>query len=125
MRVEVFGGWVELRDPELVPERLRRPLVSKSVKAAQFADLDLEASDTDGEQASQAVDFFSELNDLLALALVEAWSFSEPITIDGLMNLPGKSYDSIRKEVAPLVSKLMPDFGVTDDPKALTETSSD
>ena len=125
MRVEVFGGWVELRDPELVPERLRRPLVSQSVLASQFANVDLESDDVDSELASKAVDFFSTLNDLLAVALVEEWSFSEPITIEGLMNLPGKSYDSIRREVSPMVSKLMPDFGATDDPKALTETSND
>ena len=125
MRVEVFAGWIELRDPELVPERLRRPVVAQSVKAAQFSDIDLESDDVDIEEATRALDFFSDLNDHLAMALIEAWSFAEPITIDGLLNLGGKTYDSIRKEVAPFVAKLMPDFGATEDPKALTETLND
>ena len=125
MRVEVFAGWIELRDPELVPERLRRPVVAQSVKAAKFGDIDLEAADVDSDTASEALEFFSDLNDRLAMALIEAWSFPEPITIDGLLNLGGKTYDSIRQEVAPFVAKLMPDFGATDDPKAIIETSND
>lgn len=121
MRIEVFNGWVELRDPELVPERLRRPVVEQSIRAAKFSDLDMEADDLDATAAGDAIAFFSELNDTLALALISGWSFDEPLTLDGLLNLGGRTYDDIRREVAPFVSKLLPDFGVTDDPKVITE----
>jgi len=121
MRIEVFNGWVELRDPELVPERLRRPVVEQSIRATQFADLDMDSDDLDPQAAGDAIAFFSELNDILSVALISEWSFNEPISIDGLLNLSSKTYDDIRREVSPFVSKLLPDFGVTDDPKAITE----
>ena len=121
MRVEVFNGWIELRDPELVPERLRRPVVEQSIRATKFADLDMESDDLDPSEAGDAIAFFSELNDTLAIALISAWSFDEPLTLDGLLNLGGKTYDDIRREVSPFVSKLLPDFGATDDPKVITE----
>ena len=115
MRVEVFSGWMQLRDPELVPERLRRPVFLKSVQAASYIIADGETPD------SEAMNFFTEFNDLLAVAMISEWSFASPITLEGLQDLPSKTYDDVRNAVSPFVSKLIPDFGVDIDPKATTE----
>jgi hypothetical protein len=112
MRIEVFNGWVQLRDPDLVPERLRRPVFEKSVQGANMFD---------GENINpEALAFFSEFNDVLAVAMISEWSFGDTITLDSLQDLPAKTYDDIRLAVAPFVTKLIPDFGVDVDPKAIT-----
>ena len=113
MRKDVFNGWIELRDPESVPERLRRPVFEKSVEGTKLASTD--------EISSDAVKFFSDFNDLLAIALIGEWSFGDVISIDTLQDLPSKTYDDIRVAVSPLVTKLIPDFGVDVDPKAITD----
>jgi hypothetical protein len=113
MRVEIFSGWIQLRDPELVPERLRRPVFEKSVQgSALFNDEDMD---------SDTIKFFSEFNDLLAIAMISEWSFDLPVTLDGLLDLPIKAYDDVRNAVAPFIDKLIPDFGVDVNPKAITE----
>jgi hypothetical protein len=113
MRTEVFNGWVELRDPDLVPERLRRPVFEKSIKASQIAE--------DFETDPTVLSFFSELNDVLAVALISAWSFGDVITVDTLQDLPARTYDDVRKAVSPLISRMIPDFGDdVIDPKATT-----
>jgi hypothetical protein len=114
MRNEVFNGWIELREPDLVPERLRRPVFEKSIMASQLA-ADIETDPT-------VLSFFSELNDVLAVALISAWSFGDVISVDTLQDLPAKTYDDVRKLVSPLVSRMIPDFGDdVEDPKAITE----
>jgi len=118
MKVEVFNGWIELRDPELVPERLRRPVFNMSVKGAGIMSGDNDQVNT------EAINFFSDFNDLLAVAMIESWSFNIPLSVDGMLDLPGKTYDDIREAVTPFVSDLIPDFGVDVDPKAITETSN-
>jgi len=117
MKTEVFGGWVVLREPDLVPERLRRPVFEKTSAGANFT--------ADGNVSPEALAFFSEFNDLLVVAMVAEWSFENPISLDGVMDLPSKTYDDLRKLVAPFVSKLIPDFGVDVDPKVTIEPSSE
>lgn len=115
MRVEVFNGWIELRDPDLVPERLRRPVFEKSIKASQLA-ADIETDPT-------VLSFFSELNDVLAVALIESWSFGDSITETSLQDLPARTYDDVRKAVSPFVSRMIPDFGDdVENPKATTDS---
>jgi len=114
MRQDVYNGWIDLRNPDLVPERLRRPVFQKSVEGASL--------DTDGETPDgEALKFFSEFNDLLAVAMISEWSFDLPIAVDSLLDLPSKTYDDIRTACAPYLEKLIPDFGVDVDPKAITE----
>ena len=109
-RQDVFNGWVELRDPDLVPEKLRRPLLEFAATGASF--------NTD-EATPEAIKFFSEFNDLLAVAVIEAWSFGD-VTLDGLLELPKRTYDEIRGLVAPLFTRLMPSFETDPDPKVIT-----
>jgi hypothetical protein len=116
MRVDVFNGWIELRDPDLVPERLRRPVFERSADGAK-------TFDENGDQvSSEVLAFFSEFNDLLAVAMVASWSFGDVVSVDTLQDLPAKTYDHIREAVAPFISKLIPNFGDdVSDPKATTE----
>jgi hypothetical protein len=117
-QVNVTGGWVILREPELVPERLRRKLVNLSVEGAPLV-ANLEAKQT---PATSDIEFIESFNDNLALALLKEWSFDLPIDKEGLLDLPGPVYDEIQKLCAPLVRRLMPNFGVDPDPKVITES---
>ena len=107
---DVAGGWLVLRDPKEVPERLRRPILLKgnaiAKQTAAIANGSVEASNIDEDTLAGMFAF----NDLLAVALISEWSFAEPITVEGLGNLPGKTYDSVQKIVAPLITAVMPDF---------------
>jgi hypothetical protein len=114
MRVEVFSGWIELREPNLVSERLRRPVFEKSVSGSSLVE------EEDNVVSEETMRFFSEFNDLVALAMIKEWSFEFPISLEGLLDLPSRTYDDVRKAVTPFVNELIPDFGVDPDPKATT-----
>jgi hypothetical protein len=116
MRIDVYNGWIELRDPAQVPERLRRPVVACSSAAAALEDIDENNIST--ETITKTLEFYSEFNDLLAVAMVESWSWSMPVSTESLLELPSRAYDDIRKAVAPYVRQLLPDFSVSgvDDP---------
>jgi hypothetical protein len=114
MRVEVFSGWIQLREPKLVPERLRRPVFEKSVSGSSLTE-----DDGDGIN-EETMRFFSEFNDLVAIAMIKEWSFEFPVSLEGLLDLPSRTYDDVRLAVTPFVNELIPDFGVDPDPKATT-----
>ena len=121
------GAWASLRDPKKVPERLRRPVLAVLMaQGKNSAELPTITPDTPPEEVLQALDSsvldkFSELNDLVVVALVEEWSYTDtPITADSVLDLPGDVYDALREAVAPFVVDLIPDFGPTPDPKART-----
>lgn len=114
-RVTVTGGWVEYREPEDVPERLRRRVTMLASQApAQAANQESNLTESDME-------FFMAFNDAVALCLVVAWSWDEPVSLDGLQNLPGRVYDEIVKYTQGLMDRLLPSFAVDPNPKALTE----
>lgn len=128
------GFWFVLREPQDVPERLRRPVVAKlasfigTAKAA-FDNDDLAAAvdataqgvEVDEAKVKEALpddlaEVFhntDELNDLLALALLVSWSVETPITLDALLDLPSGDYKAISQKVAPMMTALMPDFSVS------------
>ena len=115
MRVEVYSGWIQLRDPELVPERLRRPVFEKSATGSALVE-------DDSIVDENTMKFFSEFNDLVAVAMISEWSFEFPVSLDGMLDLPSKTYDDIRKVVSPYINELIPDFGVDPDPKATSDS---
>ena len=123
---DIPNGWVSLRDPKAVPERLRRPLMVMSVKGVNLAESGEVNMDSpeDSKMSAETLEFFSEWNDKLAIALIAEWSFDVPVNEDNLLDLPGVTYDAIRKLVAPMVSELMPSFSPDPDPKADTENSA-
>jgi hypothetical protein len=121
-RQSLQGGWVEYREPENVPERLRREVTKLSTKGAKFSTLaETDPAEMNEDELESMTDFMSAFNDSVALALVSAWSFDAPVTKDGLLDLPASAYDEIVKHCTPLVSRLMPNFGVDTDPKAPTD----
>lgn len=114
---DLSDGWVVIRDPKQVPERLRRPLVNRSPRAVKLAEQGLDSLEI------ADIEFFSEFNDLLVLALVAEWSYAPVVTLDGLLDLPANSYDELRQIVAPLAAAIMPDFSPTDNPDSPTQPS--
>jgi hypothetical protein len=117
MKLEIGENWVRLREPENVPEKLRRRVVTRSLAAKGIIDnLNGEVGITETE-----AEFISEFNDILILALVKEWSYEHPITSEGLLELGGRDYDAIFRECNGLLGRLMPNFEVDPDPKATTE----
>jgi hypothetical protein len=129
------GNTALLRDPDEVPERLRRPALAK--QAEMFSDPAFKVL-ADRQQAGDDVpeiEFMpwavglSELNDLAVVAFVADWSFTVDgssggeklrVTVDNLLDLRGDCYAALQKAAAPLWTQMMktaddmtPD-GVTD-----------
>lgn len=129
MKVNVTGGWVELREPEEVPEKLRRPIINVTMMGIplrnDFDTITTDPDNADPEKLAAFLRFSAEFGDLAAMAFLREWSFPEPITSDNVQNLPGKVFDEIQSAIAPLVQRLLPNFGVDPDPKAPTENFSD
>lgn len=127
MKIDVAGGWVELRSPDEVPEKLRRPLLKMSIsgvpKAAVWEAATENPQDFDGSELIEMIDYGQSYNDLCIVALVKQWSFEFPISVEGIGNLGKKAYQDINNACAPFISALLPEFGVDPDPKAITENS--
>ena len=111
-KVDVPGGWITLRDPKKVKERDRRPILAKASQLRSSMD-------------SESVDLVGayELNDLVAVALIEAWSWDVPVSIESLTDLETASYDAIQRATAPMLSAMMPSFEPTPDPESPTVPS--
>lgn len=121
-RVDVAGGWVELRDPKTVSERLRRPVMAK---ASQLASVVSEVSKGEARIEGDSLTGMYEFNDLVAVALISEWSFEQPLTVDGMLDLPSATYDEIQKIVAPMFNQLMPSFEADPDPASPTVPSGE
>lgn len=120
-RLTVPGGWVEFREPEEVPERLRRRVVTLAPSASKVVRVENDepvVNDLD----DAGMDFLFEFNDAVALCLVSNWSWPHKVCREGLQELPGNVYDAIVQYCSPLVPRLMPNFAVDPDPKAPIES---
>lgn len=120
-RVSLPGGWVDFREPEDVPERLRRRVTTMASKAASLASVLQTKSDEEAAEAVNDLEFLLEFNDAVAICLVMGWSWDVPVTADGLLDLPAAAYDNIVKHGQAHMSRLLPNFSVDPDPKAPTE----
>lgn len=125
-RVEVPGGWIEVRPPKAVPERLRRPVVtamSALVKVVgKFQSVDEAQAALTADPQEAMFEASNRLNDVSVVALVSAWSFGETVTADTAADLPAETYDAVQRAIAPHIKEMLPDFspdGVA-DPKAVT-----
>jgi hypothetical protein len=118
MRVELPDGWAELRDPRKVTVGQRRPAEDAQIDLIDAARPDqIEAIKRGDEEAlfrigapGSLIRAMRKLNELLVIALVESWSFEAPVSLDGLMDLPGPSYEELMTQAAPLARELMPDM---------------
>jgi len=118
-RVTVHGGWVDYREPEDVPERLRRRVTMLASQAPSVA-ARVGSGETDIDENDMS--FLLGFNDAVAMCLIMGWSWEQPISVEGLQDLPGRVYDEIVKYCQVLVPRLLPSFAVDTDPKALTES---
>lgn len=109
------GGYVQLRDPEDVTERQRRPL---RVLMATMGDVDFR------RPTAEQLDKLNDANDLLAVILISSWSFDDDVTVEAIADLPGPDYDEILRLVAPMFMKVCPSFQVDPDPDSPTSPSS-
>ena len=118
-RENISGGWVDFREPEDVPERLRRRVTTMSSRAAKVAGKFEGDEPTEVDEAE--LQFLLEFNDAVSICLVMGWSFDAPVTIEGLLELPASAYDFIVRHGQANIARLLPNFQVDPDPKAPTE----
>jgi hypothetical protein len=141
LRVELpKGQHAMLRDPEDVPERLRRPhmdareRVMASLLGTGTTEADTEAA-RGGEPgaaaklgaamiSSGAQGLKRQADDLLLVAFVESWSYETAISADAMQDLPGRAYDVLLKACEPLTAAMNPDFEPSPDPESPTSPSS-
>jgi hypothetical protein len=125
------GQHALLRDPEMVPEKYRRPYERLRVKmGALTADIPETLPEKERERLAglavmtKAPELIDGLDDALMLALVEAWSYEVPVTLDGLLELPSKAIDTLKRKCRELGPKMMTNFEPTLDPASPTVPSS-
>lgn len=141
-RVQLPGGWADLRPVSDVTERMRRPIKRLSARltsypafmqAVQSAEQttdggkkELSESEKLGIAAAMgdAFDVLEELQDALVVAVTRGWSWDTPVTADGVLDLPGPALDALRQAVAPYQTALNPTFEPTPDPASPTGPSS-
>lgn len=117
-RIPVGDGWVTLREPRMVPERLRRPIVAKASTMQRIA-----SSLSEDSVSEDHIGALFSFNDLVAVALIMDWSWDSPVAVESLLDLPGADYDAIQKLVAPMLTDLMPSFEPTPDADSPTVAS--
>lgn len=123
-RHDVHGGWVELREPEDVPQRLRRKVISAigSIAADSSTVAALQASATPEEMVASvggnSFDTFLGLQDVAILALVSAWSFGPQVDAATFDEIGGRAVDDMATLCMPLLDRMMPTFAPDPDPKA-------
>lgn len=134
------GQHAMLRDPEDVPERLRRPHLDArergavAMAGAGVTEADAQAAQNGDREAATKVGLAAissgsrgmkrDADDLLIMALVQSWSYEEPVSVEALQDLPGRAYDLLLKACEPLASAMSPDFSPSPDPESPTSPSS-
>lgn len=135
-RHEVPGGWVELRAPEDVPERLRQPLKVASLQLARYpairkqAELSAKqqpvpetlADEALAEMAAGGGELAFRMTNLNILARVREWSFGD-VTLDALMELPARTFDEL-EGLCGTADDLAEDLGPNPDPQSPTPPST-
>lgn len=139
------GQSATLRDPHAVSERQRRPVaramrgvrpdIMQRVNAVSGMPDDRDGQPTREKAAelqqlqylmtADEVAAFSDANDFAVVALIDSWSYGTPVTLDALLDLPGRIYDELRKAVAPLVGELFVDTSPSPNAPAPTGASSE
>jgi hypothetical protein len=130
-RIELSNsGWAELRDPAAVPVRLRRPIekmlfdISQSNATEALANNDgnqeLAVAEIAANIDSDLFEKFNDLNDLLILARVAAWSFDSAINLDAVLDLPASDYQILQEATAKDITQMMPNFAQSNDANSPT-----
>lgn len=141
-RIELPGGWAELRPVSDITERMRRPVKRASTKLTSFpsfmnAVAEGQAATEGGREMTmaeqmaiaasmgEAFDVLEEVQDLLVVAACRGWSWDFPVSVDNVLDLPTPALDALRKAVGPYQGALNPGFEPTPDPESPTGPSSD
>jgi len=136
VRIELSdSGWAELRSPSAVPVRLRRPVEKMLFEISQANGAEALANNAGNEVAaaaeivsnidSELFSKFNDLNDLLILARVAAWSYDMPINLDSVLELPAGDYYILQEVTAKDITEMMPNFAQDHDPTSPTLPSND
>jgi hypothetical protein len=110
------SAWAELRSPRSVPERLRRPVTKLMFQISQQQAENMTNEVVDPEM----VMIYSELNDLLIVARVIAWSYDSPINVESVLDLPGDAYEILQAKAAESMTEMIPNFNQSNDPESPT-----
>lgn len=110
------GQWAMLVDPEDVTERKREPLTELMFEAGSM-------QGEDGAPPAESVRLMMRADYAVIAALVAEWSFDLPITVDGVMDLPGRAYKALKDATAGKMTDLLPDFGVNPETDSPTDAS--
>ena len=135
------GATADLRAVADVTERQRRPIKriqaqlaarpafaaavkeAQAVAKAEGSDLSPEAELCIAAGMGDAFDLLEELNDCLVAALVAGWSYGFAVSLDSVQDVPGSDLDALRKECAPFLPQLLPDFDVSAESDSPTAPS--
>lgn len=142
-RIQLPGGWADLRPISDVTERMRRPIKKLSAKLTSYPSFmsaigQAQASTDGGKKAltqaeqlaiaasmGEAFDVLEELQDALVVAATRGWSWQAPVSADSVLDLPGPALDALRQAVSPWQTALNPNFEPNPDPASPTGPSSD
>lgn len=129
------GAWAVLRDPEMVTERQRRPLVQlqRKVLGSDVGGVLVGAQGTDLSpaetlqllrpvMASDDFNMIEQIDDLLMVVLIDSWSYEQPVTVDATLDLPRPARSALLAACKPLLGKLLGDTSDEDvlDPASPT-----
>lgn len=137
-RVQLPGGWADLRPVSDITERMRRPIKRLSTRLTSypgFMEAVAQGNAAGGELTSEqqlaiaasmgeAFDVLEELQDALVVAVTRGWSWQQPVSADGVLDLPGPALDALRQAVSPWQTAMNPSFEPDPAPTSPTGPSS-
>jgi len=113
-------AWAELISPRKVKERDRRRYLSAMV-AFRHAIVDLPREEDgnikDDSYGPEHSEMLNSALDLLTVALVKAWSFEVPVSVEALGDLSADAADALRAAVIDARGEVTPDYSPVPDPK--------
>lgn len=117
--------WADFRDGEEVTEKHRRKILTKNADLARAVKAIENGDDPERILSAAELQGVNEAQDALIIALLKGWSYELPLSEESLLELPGKAYDQLKKESAPEIGKILPDFSVDTDPDSPTVPSNE
>jgi hypothetical protein len=119
-KVEVAFGWVVLRDPRMVKDRERKRILSAALGLSED-----DMQDMLKRSKSQSFSEQHDFENVFAATMIDEWSFDEPVTSEGLSELPWVTRKDITEVVSPLFRGLFPEFDPDPSPDSPTEPSGE
>jgi hypothetical protein len=149
-RVQLPGGHTaDLRPVQDITERRRRPIRTVTMQLLKDQSFvgQVQAATASGKTAQTltqedkvgiatrlnpaSLQTLEDMQDLLIVAVVRGWSFKDedgqpvPVSVDGILDLPGVALDELKRVVAPYQQALNPNLGEpSPDPASPTAPSS-